>query len=233
MSKIFNYVVSCILLAGAVFSTPAWSLPVQFDISGLTLTAGTGYGVDARENAGQLLDVRFNQIFIPQSFALAKIGDSYSFQIGSVEFLETDAGINRNKGIRAQELANLGGLSIGFEFDGPEPVLKEIYSTATGYLGEIADVETDYLLDWDPVSISFGEAFDGVFDLEVDDVVFDAQGTQNLNATITLRASPTRAEAVPEPGILLLLGLGLLVLGLVRRGKPRLTVKPGRHGFAG
>jgi hypothetical protein len=88
--------------------------PVSFDVSAASITLGLGYGTDQGanpENGGTLLGVQFSSTFLAQSFSLANVGDSISFDLGTLTFYEPDTGSGANLGIRNQEMDNLGVVS--------------------------------------------------------------------------------------------------------------------------
>ena len=75
-------------LAGALLAcaSNAMAAPVTFDVSTASMTPGAGYGVDASEGSGTLLDVLFTTGFSAQNFSLAAVGDSFTFLVGHLGF---------------------------------------------------------------------------------------------------------------------------------------------------
>lgn len=221
-------------IGGLAMVPPAYAIP--FSITGAAFAPGSGYGQDAGnngENGGKLLDVRFTNTFLPESFDLG-VGGSYTFDVGTVNLLEPDSGNGANFGIRNQELDGLG-VNIFFTFTDPLGAVQNILATGTGTAtqGGIADGAVDYVLDWAAVPVSFGSG--GLFVIDLADLMFSDRGLQTQTATITLHDLPQVAEitfipdagpairdtvSVPEPASMSLLGLGLLGLVVARRKKP-------------
>lgn len=210
------------LLAISIWAATGLAAATTFSVTGVSFTPGAGYGIDASESlTSTLLDVRFsNASFAAQNFNLSNVGDSLLFGIGTVQLAEP----NSSQGIVANEQDGLG-VTVTFTFALPGNATPFVVTTATATTGSVSDSGVDYVIDWAPITVDFGSS--GQYSISLTDLTFNGAGTQTQNATIRLLALDTNTDSdtillqapngLPEPGGMALFGLGLLVLGGLRR----------------
>ena len=125
----------------ALAAAGAQAAPVAVAVSSFGLTPGTGYGVDADERNGTLLDVVFGSSFASQSFSLGAAGDFHTFAVGSWQLREP-SGFG---GVDAAETDNLG-VAASFTFSSPFGSVVEVTATGTATTGPVTDAQADLLL---------------------------------------------------------------------------------------
>lgn len=207
--NIFRKVMLAIATMGCLATAPM-AAAVPFEITAASFTPGSGYGIDADEDSGTLLDVRFvtSGTFTPRQFDLSAIGQFLTFNFGTVNLQE----LNAKGGINNNEIDNLG-VTASFTFTNPLGVVQNILATGTAITGSVSDSFVDYTIVWTPLMVAFGTG--GVFEIAMNNLSFADQGSQVQTATITLKGLPQ--GVVPEPATIALLGLGLLGFATMRR----------------
>jgi len=183
---------------------------VIFDITGMTLTPGTGIGTDADEANPTSLGIFTATSGVPATFELTNAGDFNEFKAGSINFTSQEVFI------RPGETDNVGyTLSLTFASPFGGSINVDLVGKAT--LGDVGDASPDYLLvQASPVHVAFGNG--GEFEIEVSKLALTKAGTsaaKDLIVTITLDQAPV----VPEPSSMALLGLGGLGMAFARYRK--------------
>lgn len=225
MSRFLGY----FTIALAMVSATAAHASVQFDIgannspevvtaggTGNRWLTGTGYGDDASEASGTLLDVEFDiDNNLPSvMFTLANPGDMSVFRYGTIDFQEG----NSNFGIRAAETDDLG-VTAFLVFDMPSSV-GQVSSIAAAVTGNVNDAADDYIVTFLPVIVPFAG---GTFQLDLIDsgsglsiLGFDGNPgggirTRLVDAKVTLLTAPPD----DEPRVIPEMPSGLVWLALV------------------
>ncbi len=219
---------------GIIVTVPlAYAIP--FKLTSAAYTPGSGYGDDANENSGTLLDVQFSTSgFATQIFSLNSSGDFFTFDIGTVALKEPKA----HGGINSNETDSLG-VTAHFTFSDPLISTSDVFATGTATTEAVSDIGVDYMIVWSPITVAFGTG--GEFTIAMDNLSFNENpGTNGIasqvqTATITLTALPNvsvdanvvaQAASVPEPATLALIGIGLLgITALHRRSAIKNTVQ--------
>lgn len=187
---------------------------VPFTVTSASFTPAGGYGIDSIAAeilfGGSKLDVRFsNGNFTEQAFNLNTIGSKKSFNFGTVNFQEFSVSSNET---------NYLGVTANLSFANPLGTVSTISANGTATVGLALDRFVDYRLDWDPMTVDFGNG--GQFRIDLADLSFTGNGSKTQTATITLLAlsgAGGGSNAVPEPTTVALLGLGLLGFAASRR----------------
>jgi hypothetical protein len=211
---------AAVLLSGVLVVGSAYAT-TTFTITNGSFTPGSGYGVDADESIGTLLDVLFTttDTDIPLSFPLGPpVSETFTF--GTVTFREPDR-ICPSGPCSTDETDNLG-VTAHFTFTNPLGSIEDVTAAGTATVGTTNDIAVDYSLAWTPVIVDFGTA--GQFKIELDTLSFTnnpglphEDSTQLLGAKIALLSAAGDAATVPEPATLGLLALGLLSMGAATR----------------
>lgn len=218
MKTVQNIVFAVCSAALFALSSGACAGPVSFNITAAQFLPGTGYGIDASESSGNLLDVRFStNAFAAQNRTLDTVNQSFTFTFGAIDMEEPAA----DSGIVSGELDGLD-ITAKLSFTAPTGVTQTIDALGIATPGTFSDLQVHYAIDWLPVTILFGNG--GSFQLSLTDMAFDRQGTQFQTATVKLLSLPDEGlpvSDVPEPATAALLAIGVSCFAVFRRRRAK------------
>jgi hypothetical protein len=143
------------------------------------------------------------------SFPLTNVGDMFTLLFGTINLTEP----NGMGGILTNETDNLSVTGY-LQLDNPASavVANVAILGAVATSGPLNDTATDLTIAFTPVSVPFAG---GSYLVDLGTVTFTSNGTQNVNATVTLAtlASPTSpVGSAPEPATAL---VWLTFIGLI------------------
>jgi hypothetical protein len=179
------------------------------DITNVTLTPGSGIGIDANEGTGTLLGLSATADSPPPMAELNNPGDFYTFSAAHIQFAPPETNI------RAAETDNVG-MTLTLTFADPSIGSVDLLLNGTATPGPVGDPSPDYSLVFSaPVHILTSNG--GEFELSITSIalVSVANDNQCLMVTVTLNQAPH----VPEPSSMALLGLGGIGMAFARYRK--------------